>query len=380
MNHCTNHRSILLAGFLLLVFLFGLGIAPYRAAQPVLALAPTPPAGPKVVRFAGPGINTTAPEGIVPQVDLHIAGGEYPGCLDTPETPELNYKNDNLELTDIAMIATCGWQPDETVKVTLMDPQGKFFSTTVKAVPARQKKGVYEVDVFFQPGVDAPYGKYRFTLQGSATIKAKVNFLSSKTARMYALPDDRFQPLFRAMGGQQRLRLNGFLPNEPVRLLAYKFDGSRINFYGWQDTTTDRHGQLIVEANVPESSKETEMNYFAYGRDTHFVALERFSPYAVSLTRQFNMDLYCPGAQTSRLSGPSAIRLMAGVDRLDIHQQPGFGSRVVAQVTSSEPLRTFGYPRCIDHAFWWQVSLSKPPVFGWAAESFLGKYLIEVKK
>jgi hypothetical protein len=32
----------------------------------------------------------------------------------------------------------------------------------------------------------------------------------------------------------------------------------------------------------------------------------------------------------------------------------------------------------VDHAFWWKVSLRDPIVFGWAPESFLGKYQIEV--
>jgi hypothetical protein len=320
----------------------------------------------------------TAPLEAIQQMDLRLGGGQYPGCLDIPEEPTLDYKNDNLQLTDIAVIATCGWQPDETVKVTLMDPMGKFFTSEMKAVPARQKKDVYEIDVFFQPGADAPEGKYRFTLQGrNGVVKAKFTYNRLIGPRLYALPADRFRPYFSATGGQQRLRLQGFLPNEPVRLLAYTFEGTQIKFYAWQDFTTDRHGQLIIETDLPEISKDTEMNYYIYGRDTHFVALERFTPDGFSKSRQFDMDLYCPGAQPPRLNGPADIRPTTGVSLLEIHQQPGFGSRVTTLAKADTPMRVYGYPKCIDHAYWWKVTLSKPFLFGWVAESFLGKYLVE---
>ncbi len=380
MNQPTKRGWVFLAGLTLLVLLFAMSIVPRSSARPVSAAAPTPPTGPAVSRFAGAGIKTTAPEGTIQQIDLRLGGGGYPGCLDAEELPTLNYYNDNLELTDIAIIATCGWQADETVRVTLMDPLGKITTTDVKAVSARQKKGVYEVDVFYQPGADALPGKYRFTLQGSAAVKAKITYLSPTRARLYALPEDRFKPYFTALGGKQRLRLHGFLPNEPVRLLAYRFEGTLIQFYGWQDFTTDRRGQLIIETDLTDIGKDTEMNYYAYGRDTHFVALERFTPYAASISRQFNMDLYCPGAQAPRLSGPAAIQPAAGITKLDIYQQPGFGSRVVTQASAGDALRTFGYPLCIDRAFWWQVSLNRLPMFGWTAESFLGKYRIEAAK
>ncbi len=357
-----------LAGSLFLLVLPGWTAAP----------AATPPV---VVRFSASSINKTAPAEAIQQMDLRLGGAGYPGCLDAPEEPALDLKTDNLDLTGIGVIATCGWKAGETVNVTLMDPQGKLYTREVKAVPARQKKGVYEVDIFYQPGADAPEGKYRFTLQGdSATIKAKIVYNRLKGAKVYTLPDDPFQPRLGAMGGQQRLRLQGFLPNEPVRLLAYRFEGTLIKFYGYQDFTADRRGQLIVETDLPEIGKDTEMNYYAYGRDTHFVPLERFTADGYSKSRKFDMDLYCPGAQAPRLDGPADIRLAAGVARLDIHQQPGFGSRVIAQVPAETQMRTYGYPKCIDHAYWWKVTATRPILFGWIAESFLGKYLIEINK
>ncbi len=378
MNNRSNRGCGFRTGLLLLVLLFILGTTQWSPAHPVSALAPTPPSGPASVRFAGAAIKTTAPAGTIQQIDLRPGSGAYPGCLDSLEAPTLNYNNDNLELTDIAIISTCGWQADETVKVTLMDPLGKFTTSEVKAVPARLKKGVYQVDVFYQPGVDALPGKYRFSLQGSTTVKAKITYLRPTAARLYVLSEDRFRPNFSALGGKQNLRLHGFLPNEPVRLLAYQVAGTLNTFYGWQDYTTDPRGQLIIQTEIPEAGQDREMNYYAYGRDTHFVPLQRFTMDAANITRRFNMELYCPGAQTPRLNGPAAVRPAAGAPTLEIHQQPGFGSRVVTRVSVDSSLRTFGYPKCIDRAYWWQVSLNKPPMFGWAAESFLGNYLVEV--
>jgi hypothetical protein len=379
---------LVLVGLLTVLIASSLGFVPRNAMSTVPA-ASTPAASPDtpaIVQFNATSIQKTAPAEAIQQIDLRLGGGGYPSCLDIPDEPTLDYKNDNLDLTDIAVITSCGWQPDETVKVTLMDPQGKFYTSEVKAFQARQKKGAYEVDVFFQPGADAPEGKYRFTLQGTtASLKAKIAYNRLKSPKLYALPEDRFRPNFSAIGGQQRLRLQGFLPNEPVRLLAYTFEGTQIKFYAWQDFTTDRRGQLIIETNLPEIDKGTEMNFYAYGRDTHFVALDRFTVYGTSKSRQFDMDLYCPGTQAPRLNGPIGILPVSGVTLLDIHQQPGFGSRVTTRVAAATAadvsMQTYGYPKCIDHAYWWKVSLSKPFMFGWVAESFLGKYLVEpVKK
>lgn len=354
--------------------------------QPALAALPT---GPDTVQITGTSLHKDALVEAVPAVDLPPGRGAYPGCLDHPEIPVVDYKTDNLPLTDIAIIATCGWQPGETITVTLMDPRGKITKSTVKAAPSKHLKDVYEADVFYQPGVDAPEGKYRFTLQGASarqeggTLKAKLTFNRPGGARLYAQSGDPFQPLRGAVGGTQRLRLAGFLPGEPVRLLVYQFKGTAAAYYGWQDVTTDRTGQLLVETNLPEVAKDTEMGYFAYGRDTHFVPIERFTPEGYSISRQFDLDLYCPGAQAPRLYGSiglpnsHAIRAAAGVTKLEIKKQPGFGAQVAASVPGDSPIRVFGYPRCIDHAYWWKVSLSKPVLFGWVSETYLGKYLVE---
>jgi hypothetical protein len=235
--------------------------------------------------------------------------------------------------------------------------------------------------VAFQPGVDAPEGKYRFTLQGTltkegGTLKTAVFFNKPEGPTLYATAQDRFQPAFQAMGGKNRLRLEGFRPNEPVKLLAYRFEKSVAKFFGWQDFKADGNGRLIVETNFAELPTETEMNFSAYGLETHSVHLERFSADGVRTSRQFDMDLYCPGAQAPRLAAASAAKAAPGASLIAIYQQPGFGSRVVARAPANAQLRVFDQPKCIDHAYWYKVSLSEPILFGWAAESFLGKNLL----
>lgn len=333
--------------------------------------------GPEVVEMTGITSQATAPTGTIEKIDLRVIRGTYPGCMDELEKPVVDYKIDNLDLTGITLIATCGWKPDETVKITLMDPEGKIFTSETKATPSKNRKEIYQVIVTFQPGVDAPVGKYRFTLQGSETLKAPVYFNKPEGARLYAISQDRFHPVFNAVGGQQRLRLEGFLPNEAIRLLAYRFEGTLAQFYAWQDFKADKTGRLIVETNFADISKETEMNFTAYGQETHSVHLERFSTDGVRISRQFDMDLYCPGAPASRLSGLKLIQPGVGITQLKVHYQPGFGSKVTITVPGDTQMRVFDYPKCIDRAYWWKVSLSKPILFGWVAESFLGKYQIE---
>lgn len=361
-----------LAGLVGIFILFGLRAGPVTAVG--LSQSGANPE-PDTVRFAAATIDKSLPAGALAETDLRLWGGGYPGCLTQPLSPTLDYNTGNLDLTGIAFLATCGWQPDEIIRVTVMDPEGKIFTSQVKAIPARLKKEVYQADIYFQPGIDAPAGPYRFTLEGSVTLKTKVFFNRPQAARLYALPADRFSPIQAVLGGKHRLRLDSFLPGEPVRLLAYTFAGSRIQFYGWQDYTTDRLGRLIVETDLPDVPPGTEMLFYAYGRDTHSVALERFTRDGLNKTRQFNLDLYCPGALTPRLNGAGQIQ-PAG--ELKLYQQPGFGSRTTASIPVGTQMRLFGYPRCIDRAYWWQVWISDPVLFGWVPESYLGQYQVEL--
>src|SRR5690242_17621140 len=64
---------------------------------PPIPAATTP--GPAIVTFDAASIQKTAPAEAIQSIDLRLGGGGYPGCLDTPEEPTLDYKNDNLELS-----------------------------------------------------------------------------------------------------------------------------------------------------------------------------------------------------------------------------------------------------------------------------------------
>ncbi len=366
MTRIAVSRFFWRAGLSLFAILFLLS-APGMGARPVLAQEPAPGQdGPAVAQMTGSTVQKALPKEAVPEIDLRVSGGSYPGCLDELEKPVIDYKTENMDLTGITLIATCGWQADETVKITLMDPQGKFYTSEAKAVPAKLRKDINQLIVTFQPGVDAPEGKYRFTLEGTltkegGTLKTPVFFNRPAGAKLYAAADDRFQPVFQALGGQHRLRLDGFLPNEPVKLLAYQFEKTVAKFYGWQDFQADASGRLIVETNFADIPADTQMNFSAYGLETHSV----------------HMELYGPGAPAPRLAAASYAGAVSGTGLTAIHQQPGFGSRVAAQAPAGSQLRLFDQPKCIDHAYWYKVSLSDPILFGWAAESFLGKYLLE---
>lgn len=373
-------------GWFLLLTVFGLVCFPLKNAVPVHAQITTSAAvlsDPTVVQMTGMSISKTIPPEAVPGIDLRLGGGSYPGCLDVPEAPVVDYKTDNMDLTGVALIATCGWEADELVKVTLMDPQGKFYTYESRAVPSKNRKDIFKVDLYFQPGVDAPEGKYRFTLQGSpshkngGTVKTHVFFNRTSGARLYAVPENRFEPVLQPLGGKHKLRLDKFLPNEWVRILVYQFKGTAIEFFAWQDFTADKTGRLIVDVNLPDIDNETILNFYAYGQETHSVHLERFNLDGLRVNRQYDMDLFCAGGQTPRLAGVSEIKAAAEVEAVPILQQPGYGSRVIIRAPADAHLQVYGYPKCIDRAYWWKVTLKEPVRFGWVAESYLGRYRIE---
>ena len=202
--------------------------------------------------------------------------------------------------------------------------------------------------------------------------------------------NDPFQPLFGAFGGKQRLLLDGFLPDEPLRLLAYRVQGTKVQFFAWQDYTTDPRGQMQVLVDLPgrlptspvgQPAHPDEWLFFAYARETHFVAQKRFNTDGENLTNRFAMDLYCPGAAPSRITSLDTVRTVStSLKEPLIQELPGFGSRVTAPAPAGTQLTVFGQPKCIDNAFWWQVWLPSPVTYGWAAESIQGQYLLEPVK
>lgn len=384
-----------------LLLLLGLAISTASAAA-TAATGPvetTPTATPplKTVQFTAGSIERTAPDELIQRITLHSVQARYPGCMNQPETPSLNYMPGDRETMDIAMVSTCGWEAGELVQVAMRDPTGKVVTSQVKAVPSRNLPKTYEVTIYFQPPVDAPEGKYRWTFTGQGgEVKAKIQYDRPKEARLYVLPADSSTPAFGAFGPEHDLLLYGFKAEEPVRLFAYRVEGETIQFYGWQDYTTDRLGQLNVAVDLGSAEGEaaapgeqaapeelavdeaSEFAYYAYARETHFVAMERFDQDGFSASDPFVMDLYCPGAQTPRLQSGQALRslLPAGAG-LKIYQQPGFGSRVTITAAEDAEVTTYGLPVCIDRAFWWKVALRQPVRFGWVAEAQLGKYLVE---
>lgn len=374
----NSSRRVMHIGIILLICLIWFNTQPASAQ-----INPSIPEDIKKVQMTDKTINTTILAEAIPSIELRMGGGSYPGCLTIPEQPVVNYHTDNMDMTGAAYFSTCGWAKDETIKITLRDPQGVFYTYETKATSSRNVKNLYQMDFYFQPGVDAREGKYRFTLQGSAqrdtevVLKTHVFFNLTDGPRLYAVPKNRFEPVLKTMGGQHQLRLNGFLENEWVRLLVYRFENNQMLFYGWQDFYTDSSGRLLVEVDLPKIDEKTELNFYAYGQETHTVHMERFSAEGLRINRQFTMDLYCPGALTPRLTGFDQARAAEGVETVTIYQQPGFGSRVISNAPVDTELKVYDYPKCIDHAYWWKVYVAKSLLFGWVPESFLGKYRTE---
>jgi hypothetical protein len=238
-------------------------------------------------------------------------GGGAPGWYDCPEyygyPTEVSPPDEtSLELfRDPIVVMTCGWQPDETVGITLARPDGDSVSSTMQAEQMTQDYGVVRE---YSTTLDFPTGTYTITFVGeSGMVSAQRQVIEPEGARLLFVPDsdmDLFDPW-----GPGQVWLYNFRPHERVRLFAYEDvtkdpESREAGLIAWQEYHTDTRGRIVVRVEPPAGLEL--VGYAAVGDVSGEAASYRY-PYADDYP-VFDGSVLDPAAKASAAATePSSI-------------------------------------------------------------------------
>lgn len=314
--------------------------------------------------------------GILPELDLFLGGGGYGGCSQQPDHPSLDYlSSEKIEIMESVFVATCGWSNYDIVTITVNAPNGGAWSEQQAVMPSI---GSYnDIDIFFQPPIDAPSGKYQITFSTpTASVKAAFTVTQPSGPQLYSVSENPFQPV-KLPVGPHKLAFISFAPNEQVRLLAYRAG----SFTGWQDFTMGRDGRLVVDVAADPSHPGSQYFYYAYGKISGGIYLNWLGDDGGKVDPAHVIgNIYCPGGDPSRLRLGFSARVTHtdGTD-LRVHAQPGFQTPIIGHFPEGTEISSVLNQQCKDGTFWWEILLDRTSS-GWVAESQKGVYLLEPVK
>ena len=153
--------------------------------------------------------NTVPPTDVLQEVTFYGAGGTGEPRCENPELQIFDWQ-ENLETGCEIYAYGCGWQNNEIVDVTIVYPDGKKKEYQIKAhinFPALDKYA--SVDIQQRLLVTDPAGLYKIKVQGaSGNAEKEISVLEPNGPSAYYYGD--------------ALWLQGFMPNESLRLIAYQ--------------------------------------------------------------------------------------------------------------------------------------------------------------
>lgn len=360
-------------------------VTPYRS--------PTPSRTPTPSSMTSRSMSTVNMGDIIQELKLFGSGaGAGTNCPSKLSKPGLDEVITTAQLMNPVSLWTCGWKPGEIVLISGLDPYGKSLGVfQMQAGYGDNKTGMLgNIVLDFQPDIDAPTGKYKFSFAGqSGTITTNVWFTRPNGPHMYLLSSNPWQPVLgMPMGNRHDLLLWNFRPGETVRLLIYNdycCDMKRGNvdadLLGYQDYIVPPGGQMQVKIDMSGAGNQKFLFIDAYGSKSGNVPLSWFDRNEDQAPHH-KYDLYCPGAMPSRIVIDQYRVRAAYVDgtNLRIRAQPGFYGQILKTVPEGTVIDKYGSHevRCVDKTFWWQVVLpgSKTET-GWIAETYNGKYILE---
>lgn len=191
--------------------------------------------GPEVT-FSISATNHTTPEGVFREVSFwgDAGGGCFVGCstrVDYKEPVVVNMDSYSIEWWQRLDIVTCGWQPNEEVKLVLHSPNEDILHTQTQKAYSNG-----EVVFTYQPPINAEFGSYIVEFFGkSAHIQQEFSIVKPKDSRVYRTED--------------RLFLYNFQPREWVQVFEYHgaqgFTGGRLA--AWARFQVTQKGQLAIQ-------------------------------------------------------------------------------------------------------------------------------------
>jgi len=207
---------------------------------------------PSVVKFPSPNTQKTIPEDILKELSFFQGGGgEGKDCSgDLVSEPAVSSRHQSI--TDVSVrqrlfVLTCGWQPNEKVKITLEFPDGSRinqfrWNQMADPDPAGNPEGI-SLGVSFEKIIeitDLP-GTYQLLFEGeSGSVAQEITVREMVKPKLFREPDGR-------------ILLFNFQPNEAIRFIAYQYSGqgqgqnSIVEFSNWDSFTVDENGMLLIE-------------------------------------------------------------------------------------------------------------------------------------
>jgi hypothetical protein len=189
-------------------------------------------AEPASVGFSLDAAQLTTPDDVLAEVMTTVGGGGG-GCGAVTD-PSIFAEAPNepvVELMAVLDLLGCNWKPGDAVIVTATLPDGQTLDFQADVEP----DGTFNLP--FQTALQDAPGEYAFAAKSSDGVTANATIEVSA-------PDG---PRMRSYG--DRLFLYNFVPNERVRLIAYRFDEAKnaYEFAGWQSFNVDANGRLFID-------------------------------------------------------------------------------------------------------------------------------------
>jgi hypothetical protein len=247
---------------------------------------------------------------------------------------------------------TCGWGPDEAVRVKLTLPDGTTVSEKAEATLAAGEG--YGVARTYTTAVDGPEGVYTLQMEGiSGTVEYSRPFVAPTGPRL----------LWERSGGtagSDDLFLYNFAPSETVRLLAYELASARVGgLAGWGEVQVDERGQLAV-GTMPTGTF-TIGGYAALGQVSGEALGRRFVPAA---------DAYVPMFEDDASVLSEYVLALTSGEQLNIRGGPSAQHRIVTKVDSGTRLRVIGPPSAGGDEEWLHISLDYGTE-GWVSSAWV---------
>jgi len=315
----------------------------------------------EVVTFSITSSHRTAPEDVLQEVVFYHGGaevgddycwGEYeqPALVD----PDCVLECSDLELKDTLLVASCGWQRDESVRMSMKFPDGDLISKTQRATWVEQDDGSYlhsAVVFSYTTDLKDPPGLYTFIFEGeSGRLEHTFNVVRPAGPRLYE--------------EKTSLLLHNFEPNERVRLFAYAgtagVNGEDV-LANWQEYQVDSSGQLMVKLQIDEDMK-TEWGY----------------EYVVLGNSSGECNTYPPFPRESIIRARYVVADPGDDESLDVIASCSWDSDVIRQVASGTRMEVIGTGRdeFMLGALCWHVHLNDGTE-GWVSDVGVKRIAVE---
>jgi hypothetical protein len=335
------------------------------------------------VVFDPASANTVLPDEILQEVTYYPGGGGGPDdlfyCHNEKEPTLVLGLNEatDLEISKAYLpfiFVTCGWQENEQVTITIINPEGQSFQQTSSPAPdppayasgplkgywvgqpafpmeILQGKAGDSSDLFRLHGiVRVMPGTYQLQFEGqSGSVRTSVQVIRTDQARA-------------EISSQGGIILFGLAPNERVQIIYYPEQGEPA----WNEYQTVSNGQLWIKELPPGL-------YSFFGEISGYIGnAGGFGP----------ATLKCGNALPTRTGPGDFPRLAAFLKEtgLPLYREPDLNSLLMAVFSYESPrgpyVFTISQPICVENSTWWKVRTMDNQV-GWVMESDEQSYYFE---